>query len=186
MIVPIPMNITGNINIAWKLPAGANQTGTQFYIDDVYVEDLPACSEPSYPTVTPGTLTSTSVEISWTNGYQNTQWELVAQPLGTGITTQPGIIVSTNPYTLTDLIPSTRYEFYMRAYCSDTEQSIWVGPINFNTVCIAQYTPYFESFNDDDVNTKKFCWTNNNVSGDLTRWTIDGTEARIQPLRTIV
>ena len=181
MIVPIPMNITGNINIAWKLPAGANQTGTQFYIDDVYVEDLPACSEPSYPTVTPGTLTSTSVEISWTNGYQNTQWELVAQPLGTGIPTQPGIIVSTNPYTLTNLTPSTRYEFYMRAYCSDSEQSIWVGPINFNTVCIAQFSPYLESFNDDDVTTKKFCWTTNNVNGDIAQWTINGTEASIQP-----
>lgn len=186
-IVPLPAGLTGDVNIAWILPAGATQTGGQTYIEDVYVEDLPACSEPAYPIVTPGTLTSTSVEISWTSGYQNTQWQLVAQPLGTGTPTAtpaPGAIVNivgTNPYTITGLTPSTRYEFYMRAYCSATEQSIWVGPIYFNTVCIEQPTPYYESFNDPDPNTKKFCWTTNNANGDPAQWRITGTEATINP-----
>lgn len=186
IIVPLP-NITGDINIAWIVPPGATQTGNWLYIDDVYVEDLPACSEPAYPVVTPGTLTSNSVEVSWTNGYQNTQWELVAQPLGTGTPTTPAApgavvnIVNTNPYTITGLTPSTRYEFYMRAYCSASEQSIWVGPIEFNTVCIAQPTPYYESFNDPDPNTKKFCWTTNNANNDNAEWIINGTDANIRP-----
>ncbi|MGH2664282.1 choice-of-anchor J domain-containing protein [Flavobacterium sp.] len=179
-IVPLP-NITGDINIAWILPQGATQTGSWIYIDDVYVEDLPACSEPSYPVVTAGSITSTSAEVSWTNGYNNSQWELVAQPLGTGVPTTPGIIVNSNPYTLTGLDPSTRYEFYVRAYCSATLQSTWAGPINFNTLCIAQPTPYFESFNDVDPNTKKFCWSTNNVDGDPAEWRITGTEASIYP-----
>jgi gliding motility-associated-like protein len=186
MIVPLP-NIIGDINIAWILPSGATQAGIQFYIDDVYVEDLPACSEPAYPVVTAGSITPTSVEVSWTAGYQNTQWQLVAQPLGTGTPTEPFSadavvnIVSTNPYTITGLTPSTRYEFYMRAYCNATEQSIWVGPINFNTVCIEQPTPYYESYNDVDPNTKKFCWTTNNANGDPAKWTINATEATILP-----
>lgn len=188
MIVPLP-NITGDINIAWIVPPGATQTGNWLYIDDVHIEDLPACSEPAYPVVTPGSLTSTSAELSWTNGYQNTQWELVAQPLGTGIPTTPPApgavvnIVNTNPYTITGLTPSTRYEFYMRAYCSASEQSIWVGPIQFNTVCIAQPTPYYESFNDADANTKKFCWTTSNLNNDPAQWSISGTEASIWPQR---
>ena len=184
MVVPLP-NITGDINIAWVLPAGATQTGIQTYFDNVYIEDLPACSEPSYPTVTPGSITSTSATISWINGYNNTQWELVAQPLGTGIPTNPGIIVNTNPYTLTNLNPSTRYEFYMRAVCSSTVQSSWVGPINFNTLCIAQPTPYYESLNDTDVNTKKFCWSVINVDGGLTQWRIEATEASIRAASTM-
>jgi gliding motility-associated-like protein len=185
-IVPLP-NITGDINIAWIVPPGATQTGNWLYVDDVYVEDLPSCSEPAYPVVTPGTLTSNSVEISWTNGYQNTQRELVAQPLGTGTPTTPAApgavvnIVNTNPYTITGLTPSTRYEFYIRAYCSATDQSIWVGPIDFNTVCIAQPTPYYESFNDVDANTKKFCWTTNNANNDNAEWIINGTDANIRP-----
>jgi hypothetical protein len=184
-IVPLP-NIDENVNIAWIVPANALQTGNWIYFDDVYVEDMPACSEPAYPVVTPGSITSTSAEISWTSGYGNTQWELVAQPLGTGIPTVAGEIVSTNPYTLTNLIPSTRYEFYMRAYCSDTEQSIWVGPIYFNTECIAQPTPYYESLNDADVATKKFCWTTNNQNADASKWTITAAEAMISPQGTFI
>ena len=184
MTVPLP-NITGNINIAWVLPAGATQTGIQTYFDDVYIENLPACSEPSYPTVMPGSITTNSATISWINGYNNTQWELVAQPLGTGIPTTAGIIVNTNPYTLTNLNPSTRYEFYMRAVCSSTVQSSWVGPINFNTLCIAQPTPYYESLNDTDVNTKKFCWSVNNPDGNYTQWRIEATEASIRAVATM-
>lgn len=186
VIVPLP-NITADINIAWIVPPGALQTGNWLYIDDVYVEDLPACSEPAYPVVTPGSITSTSAEISWTNGFANTQWQLVTQPIGTGVPTvtpAPGSvwnIVNSNPFTVTGLIPSTQYEFYMRAYCNATEQSIWVGPISFNTTCITQPTPYFENLNDGDVSSKKFCWTTNNVTGDAAQWTIQETEARIWP-----
>jgi gliding motility-associated-like protein len=185
-IVPLP-NITGDINIAWILPPGALQTGTWLYIDDVYVEDLPACSEPAYPVVTPGSLTSTSVEVSWTNGYQNTQWQLVAQPVGAGVPTAtpaPGSvwnIVSDNPYTITGLTPSTQYEFYMRAYCNTADQSIWVGPIDFDTVCIAQPTPYYESLDNGDLTSKKFCWTTNNANNDPAGWRINNTEASIYP-----
>lgn len=178
MIIPIP-NITGDINIAWFLPSGATQTGIQFYVDDVYVEDLPACSEPLYPTITPGSITNTTAEVSWTNGYNNTQWQIVAQPLGTGTPTTNGILVNTNPYTLTNLTPSTRYELYVRAYCNATEQSIWVGPINFNTVCDPQPTPYIESLDDADPNTKKFCWSINNQNADNTRWMINENDATI-------
>ena len=187
MTVPLP-TITGDINLAWILPAGAPQTGIQFYLDDVYIEDMPACSEPAYPVVTPGSITTNSVNISWTPGYNNTQWQIIAQPLGTGVPTfplAPGAvmeIVSDNPHTMTGLNPSTQYEFYMRAYCSAIEQSIWVGPINFNTLCIAQPTPYYESYNDADLpTTKKFCWSTNNVAGDPAKWTITATEARILP-----
>ena len=184
-IVPLPAGLTGDVNIAWILPQGAVQTGGQTYFEDVYIEDLPACSEPAYPVVTPGTLTSNSVEISWTNGYQNTQWQLVAQPLGTGTPTStpaPGAvinIVNTNPYTITGLNSSTQYEFYMRAYCSPTVQSIWVGPIYFNTICTPEPTPYFESLNSNDPTTKKFCWSINNQNADNTRWVINANDATI-------
>ncbi|MDN3676387.1 choice-of-anchor J domain-containing protein [Flavobacterium paronense] len=178
-IVVLPAGIIGDVNIAWILPNGATQTGIQFYIDDVYVEDLPACSEPSYPVVTAGSITNTSLELSWISGFNNTQWQIVAQPQGTGTPTTSGILVSTNPYTLTGLMPSTRYEIYIRAYCSATEQSTWAGPINVNTVCDPQPTPYYESLDDADPNTKKFCWSKNNQNGDTTEWFINTNDATI-------
>ncbi|MFN7012852.1 MAG: choice-of-anchor J domain-containing protein, partial [Bacteroidia bacterium] len=178
MIVPIPANIVGNVNIAWKLPPGSLQTGIQFYIDDVYVEDMPACSEPLYPVITPGTITTTSLELSWTNGYNNTQWQISVQPEGTG-TPIPNLLVNTNPYTITGLTPGTRYEIYVRAYCNETEQSIWAGPIFFHTLCDPQPVPYYESLNDSDPNTKKFCWSVRNIGDDNTEWRIEENDAQI-------
>ncbi|MBF6640303.1 choice-of-anchor J domain-containing protein [Flavobacterium sp. J49] len=179
MIVPIPANIVGNVNIAWKLPQGSLQTGIQFYIDDVYVEDMPACSEPLYPVITPGTITTTSLELSWTNGYNNTQWQISVQPEGTG-TPIPSFLVNTNPYTITGLTPGTRYEIYVRAYCNETEQSIWAGPIFFHTLCDPQPVPYYESLNDSDPNTKKFCWSVRNIGNDNTEWRINENDASIR------
>jgi len=183
IITPIPQNIIGNVNIAWVLPPGALQEGNWFYVDDVYVEDLPACSEPQYPVITPGSITPTSAEVSWINGYNNTQWEIIAQPFGSPAPTATtnGQLINTNPYTLTGLIPSTRYEFYIRAFCSSTVQSSWIGPANFITSCIAQFAPYYESFNTSDVNTKKFCWTVRNTANDIAQWRINDTEVSIVP-----
>jgi large repetitive protein len=180
-IVPIPLGITGDINFAWYLPPGHPNTATNFYVDDVFVEDLPACSDPIYPGITAGSITQTSAEFYWTNGYNNSQWEIVVQPLGSGIPSVTGDIVNTNPYTKTGLTPSTRYEFYIRTYCSATLQGNWIGPFPFNTLCDAQPVPYFESLNDNDVNTKKFCWSTINRNGDAnSAWVIESTQASIR------
>jgi gliding motility-associated-like protein len=179
LIVPIP-NVVGDVNIAWILPPGALQEGNWFYVDDVYIEDLPACSEPSYPLVNPSSITTTSASISWTNGFNNSQWQVVVQPEGTGAPTTSGTLVNTNPYTYTGLIPSTRYEVYVRAYCNQTEQSIWVGPIYFHTACDAQPVPYYESLDTSDLNTKKFCWSTRNISDDNTEWFINENDASIR------
>ncbi len=180
-IIPIPADITGNISIAWYLPPGYPNTATNFYIDDVYIEDLPACSSPIYPGVTANSITTNSAQFYWTNGYNNSQWEIVVQPLGSGIPTISGDIVNSNPYTKTGLIHSTRYEFYIRTYCSSLLQSEWIGPILFNTLCDDQPLPYFESLNDTDVTTKKFCWSVINRNNDAAEWIIEDTQASIRP-----
>jgi gliding motility-associated-like protein len=182
-IIPIPINLVGDVSISWHLPQGSLQTATNLTIDDVFIEDMPACSDPMYPAITAGSITSTSAELTWTNGYNTSQWEIIAQPLGTGMPSAAasGTIVNTNPYTFTGLTPSTQYEFYIRSYCDATHQSNWVGPITFYTVCIAQPTPYYESFNDGDITSKKFCWTVQNRNNDSAKWTMNATEFEITP-----
>jgi gliding motility-associated-like protein len=182
-IIPIPIGIVGNVNISWHLPQGSLQTATNLTIDDVYIEDLPACSDPMYPSIVAGSITSTSAQLSWTNGYNTSQWEIIAQPMGTAMpsASASGTIVSTNPYTFTGLTPSTQYDFWIRSYCDATHQSNWVGPVSFYTTCIAQPTPYYESFNDGDITSKKFCWTIQNRNSDTAKWSITTTEARIAP-----
>ena len=139
-------------------------------------------SPPSYPLITPGSITETSATFSWTNGYNNTQWEVIAVPFGNGVPITSGLLVNTNPYTLQGLTHSTKYEFYIRAYCNASLQSNWVGPIIFNTLCGAQQLPYLETFNDTDLTSKKFCWSVNNVANDLTQWRIEATEASIRAI----
>ena len=176
---PIP-NIVGDVNIAWIIPSGATQAGNIIFIDDVIIDNLPACSAPSYPAVTAGSITQTSAQFYWTSGYQNTQWEVAVQPLGSGVPTGSGELVGSNPFLKTGLMPSTRYEYYVRAYCSASLQSEWIGPVAFNTLCDALPVPYYESLNTTDASTKKFCWSVINRNGDNNSlWRIEDTEASI-------
>ncbi len=181
MRVPLPENTVGDVSIAWHLPPNFPNTANNLYIDDVYIEDQPDCDEPLYPEVVAGSITNTSAQFKWLNGYKNTQWEVLVQPVGSATPTETSIgqLVSVNPVTITGLTPSTRCEYYVRAHCGATFQSVWAGPVKFNTLCDAQPVPYYESLNDTDTTSKKFCWSINNKNGDLTQWTIGATEASI-------
>lgn len=177
-IINIPASITGLVNIAWYVSPNTNEAAMRLNIDDVYVEDKPACSDPISPTAQ--NITTTTAELSWEIGDVETQWEVAIQPLGTGMPTGSGVLVNTNPYQATNLDPSTRYEYYVRAYCSSTQTSNWVGPFNFTTLCTSFPTPFYESFNDADPNTKKFCWSINNANGDEAEWHMNTDYPSIQ------
>ncbi|MHA3789214.1 choice-of-anchor J domain-containing protein [Flavobacterium hauense] len=162
-IINIPTSITGPVNIAFIVTPGTGNTATRISIDDVFIEDKPACPDPILPTVS--NITTTTAQFAWTVGDTETQWEVVVQPLGTGVPTADGILVNSNPYTAT-VLPSTAYEYYVRAYCSSTQKSNWVGPVAFNTVCGVFNTPFVENFNNGDpANSHKFCWTITDVNG---------------------
>jgi hypothetical protein len=50
---------------------------------------------------------------------------------------------------LTDLQPSTVYEFYIRTNCGNGDYSLWQGPISFNTDFLPSNVPYNTSFEDE-------------------------------------
>ena len=178
-IVNIPTSITGNVNIAWYISPGADETATRFSIDDVIVEDKPACSDPVALTATD--ITTTSAQLSWEAGDAEGQWQIVVQAAGSGVPTGTGELVSSNTYnTAQPLTHATQYEYYVRAYCSSTSQSNWVGPFAFTTLCATFDVPFYESFNDDDVNTHKFCWVMMDENGDGAQWNMNATEPAIQ------
>ncbi|MFP9115638.1 choice-of-anchor J domain-containing protein [Flavobacterium sp. RHBU_3] len=181
-IINIPASISGNVNIAFIVTPGSGSTATRISIDDVYIEDKPACSDPITPTV--ANITTTGASLSWTLGDVETQWQVVVQPAGTGIpTTNTGIIANTNTnFAVTGLNPATQYEYYVRAYCNDTQQSNWVGPVAFTTLCAVFEVPYTENFNDTDlVNSHQFCWSTLNANNDGPAWSLTSTtQASIQ------
>ncbi|MGB1307619.1 MAG: gliding motility-associated C-terminal domain-containing protein [Oceanihabitans sp.] len=99
-------------------------------IDDVVIDEAPACIIPSNITVT--NIAGTTADVNWQMGGTESNWQYVVQAPGTG---EPatGTDVGVTMLNLTGLTYSTAYEIYLRADCDGDGFSDWVGPINFTT-----------------------------------------------------
>ncbi|WP_397363809.1 choice-of-anchor J domain-containing protein [Olleya sp. R77988] len=178
IIVDIPPTIVGDVNIAFFVVPNTSETALRVSIDDVYIEDKPACPDPSGLNAL--NITTDSAWLIWTAGDTETQWEVAVQEEGSGIPTGNGDLTSSNfPYAANGLTPGTRYEYYVRAYCDATDQSEWIGPFEFITLCESYDTPFYESFNDEDPDTQKFCWKITDSNNDSNTWTINETQAEL-------
>ena len=139
---------SGTSYIAFHVPAGGLD-GWRLYIDDVLVETLPSCVEPTALSVS--NTTFTSADLAWTAGDTETAWNVEVVTTGTtptGTATDTGV---TNPFTATGLTANTSYEYYVQADCGGAT-SVWVGPFAFYTgYCVPEatdfgtYTDAFES-----------------------------------------
>jgi uncharacterized repeat protein (TIGR01451 family) len=124
---------TGPVNIAWHVPNGGLD-GWRIFIDNVIIENIPSCLEPT--ALSASSVQITSATISWTNGNTETAWEYLVVPCGspapTAATPATGAI-SPGTGNLTGLSGSTCYDVYIRAVCSATDSSPWSNPISITT-----------------------------------------------------
>jgi gliding motility-associated-like protein len=124
---------TGPVNIAWHVPNGGLD-GWRIFIDNVVIEDLPTCPEPT--ALSASAVLTTSATITWTNGNTETAWEYVVLPCGspapTAATPATGAI-SPGAGNLTGLAATTCYDVYIRAVCSATDSSPWSNPLTLTT-----------------------------------------------------
>ncbi|NHM03822.1 T9SS-dependent choice-of-anchor J family protein [Flavobacterium celericrescens] len=145
-----------------------------FSIDNFEIRATPACLEPTGLAV--AGITDSSVDLSWIAGGTELDWQYLIQPQGTGTPTgsEPGIVdVTSSNETDSTLSPNTAYEVYVRAFCSVSEQSPWVGPVNFRTACTALTVPFSEGFNS--TSSTEACWTVLNVNSDTEAWDMNYT-----------
>ncbi|WP_394675091.1 T9SS type A sorting domain-containing protein [uncultured Chryseobacterium sp.] len=137
-----------------NIPAGTDQnlafrhglggTTRSIYIDDVSVEAVPACIEPSATSV--ASVTYKSAAISWTasssapNGNYDLYVSTSATAPAAGAT--PTITNVTGPYTLSALNPSTTYYVWVRSNCVSSS-SLWTAVPAFTTAtfCPSVTTP---------------------------------------------
>src|SRR5690554_7459051 len=85
-------------------------------------------------------LTSTSVDLTWTENNSATTWNVEFGPAGFTPGTGTEETATTNPHTIT-ITPDTDYEFYVQSDCGGGDLSTWVGPFAFsNTYCTPQAT----------------------------------------------
>ncbi|WP_395053628.1 choice-of-anchor L domain-containing protein [Flavobacterium sp.] len=86
----------------------------------------PTCPAPY--SLSNNSVTSTTVNLGWTNPNTANSWHIIALPCGstapnagtTGFT-----VANSNPFTLNGLTPETCYDIYVRAVCSLTDISGW-------------------------------------------------------------
>lgn len=100
-------------------------------VDNILVEPI-TCPQPVDVNVTKNN--QGQMVISWTPTGNETQWELVIQEQNEGYPdgTETTIVVNNTPNYAFDSTQGVMYEVYVRAYCSETEQSLWTGPESFS------------------------------------------------------
>ncbi|MDD2984160.1 MAG: GEVED domain-containing protein [Crocinitomicaceae bacterium] len=130
----------------------------------INIDVAPSCLPPS--AITSSNITATTATLAWTENGTATDWEI---QYGIGAftpTTAPSLAVNTNPYSFTNLQPSSTYHFYVRARCSATDSSFWSGPHILITNC-APITalPWTENFDNLTTVGNNFyppCWVDEN------------------------
>ena len=104
------------------------------YIDNLYIEKAPSCFRPinfAFVTATPSTVT-----LTWEPYGKETQWDIAYVPTGTELSdATPLVLADTTTFVVTGLTHSTKYDFYVRAHCSDTEFSDWSTAVTASTYC---------------------------------------------------
>jgi hypothetical protein len=144
-------------------------------IDDVVWEAIPSCIEPT--ALVYANITSSGVDVSWTapatspaNGY-----EYVVSTSAT-LPTASGTAVTNTFVSVSGLTPQTTYYIFVRAICSTSDASPWVGPVSFLTACVPVTSlPWIENF--DAVTTPAFppCWSEENGDYTTSDSTFDNT-----------
>lgn len=138
---------TGDVYIAFHIPP-SDTDGYYIYVDNFVAETIPSCLKPT--DVMAEELTTTTADISWEAGADETQWTVIYGEPGFDPEEEgTEVSVTDDPETtLENLDPGTIYEVYVRADCSESDQSEWEGPISFATNCEATDIPFTQDFED--------------------------------------
>ena len=128
---------------------GSGQDAACLYLDDVEINEKPACSKPMALQIS--NIEINSAKIAWTAGSE-TAWALQTSLDGENWS---DAIAVTNPYTLSGLEGSTKYYVRVQAVCSSEESSPWSEAASFVTACVAIVVdaehPWVEDFSGHDV-----------------------------------
>ncbi|MHA3788720.1 choice-of-anchor J domain-containing protein [Flavobacterium hauense] len=160
----------GPVHFAWYVPAGLNG-GYEMMIDNVIVETMPACAQPT--DIASDNVSDSSAHLSWTAGNNETAWEILVgtpQQIGTPGNDTVGIPCTTTEYNAAGLIPNDTQTAFVRSVCGPAGKSAWTGPYFFTTKCTALPVPFHEGFNSDS--TTEACWRVVNGNGDWAEWAL--------------
>lgn len=144
-----------------------DENGSAVYIDDVTGVTLHVvtCAKPA--TIAVSDITNEGATVSWTAGGSETQWQYVLTDANAAADWTTATTINQPSVTLTGLTANTAYDFHVRAYCSEAEQSD-ARLTSFRTACDAITAfPWSEDFeampNNSEINAP--CWGNEHITG---------------------
>ncbi|PWH84825.1 GEVED domain-containing protein [Brumimicrobium oceani] len=102
-------------------------------------------------------VSTTSVELTWTELNSATSWEIEYGPAGFTPGSGTFATATSNPFVITGLNPSSEYDFYVQSDCGGGDSSAWRGPYSVYTDCGIALAPYSETFSSG---IQPQCWDN--------------------------
>ncbi len=148
----IPTADLATARLAFKV--GASETNNYFTgIDDITISALPSCTKPTVNNATDETFEGAT--FTWTAGGSETQWQYIVVGSGAAEDWNSPTLVSTNSATLTGYNAATTYDFYVRSYCSSSEQSESVKK-SFTTLAVT--APTAPQVTNAGTTTADFSW----------------------------
>ncbi|MBP5536481.1 MAG: fibronectin type III domain-containing protein [Bacteroidales bacterium] len=141
-----------------------SNSSINFDIDDITVDSVGTCVPPNQLSANADSITLTTAYIGWQDNAGATQWLVEYGPTGFALGSGTTVSTTSNPFTLTNLLPSTYYEYVVRSVCSASDTSQYSSTRgSFNTACgpVAHWQmPYSCGFEDCNSGSGQFsrCW----------------------------
>lgn len=154
-------NTFGTNFLKVRFRAESGGSGIDFYgdqaIDDISISELPSCFKPL--SLTASNVTSTSLDLGWTDPNSASNFEIEYDTAGFVQGTATATIVTANPTSITGLTPNTQYDFYVRAICGAADTSAWSSAGSFRTSCSPFTATYSQNFDGTIDPAIDACWS---------------------------
>ncbi|TVQ88679.1 MAG: T9SS C-terminal target domain-containing protein [Bacteroidetes bacterium] len=135
--------------------ADCGEDDTSLWTGPLSFTTLATCPAPVNLTVSQ--VTSNSAFVNWDAVGSETIWQLAWGPPGfnpdNSGTFVDGLLET--EYFLDELEGITSYDVYVRAFCDVDDESLWLGPASFTTICDIFTLPFAEDFSGNSVD----CWS---------------------------
>ncbi|MFL9834412.1 fibronectin type III domain-containing protein [Chryseobacterium terrae] len=168
----------GGSYLAFRHNLGGTYRG--IYLDDITVQQIPTCNEPTL--VTSSNVTANSATIGWTapstapaNGYDVYYSATNTAPTSATVLNATNSTTSaTTSAPISGLTPITTYYVWVRSKCSSSDISEWSLSTTFTTECAAVNAPFSQTFDNGSVPN---CWQNVNptTTGTYAFWRFSGS-----------
>ncbi len=137
--------------IAFKLSGYAILT-----LDDFQYENSPSCME-AVDLISNISFSAETI-LDWTDYGGASNWDLEYGEVGFVQGSGTSVNVNSKPFVLTNLNPSTEYEFIVKSNCSVGDESGWSKKGVFTTICEAKDPGFNYAFEDENIRAFYDCW----------------------------